>query len=132
MAAFAPGADTHVAVGFTLLGTLAALGALEHALMVLPLPATALWGWGFRSRAATAHSGRDGFSAEIGRCDPGGLERLLQAVAHGTYGRVDRLQGEAHAGDGWVRFDVAPGRPSLSAIDRGRPGSRSADRPVDV
>ena len=49
-AAFAPGADAFVAVGFTLLGTLAALGALEHALMVLPLPAAALWGWGFRSR----------------------------------------------------------------------------------
>lgn len=110
--AFAPsagnvGADAFTAVGFTLLGTLAALGALEHALMVLPLPATALWKWGFRSRA---------FSAEIGRCDPGGLERLLQAVARGSYGRVDRLQGVARAGDGWVRFDVAAGQPSLSVI----------------
>lgn len=109
--AFAPGADAFAAVGFTLLGTLAALGALEHALMVLPLPGgalTALWGWGFRSR---------GFSAELGRCDPGGLETLLHAVARGSYGRVDRLQGVARAGDGWVRFDVAAGRPSLAPTE---------------
>lgn len=106
--AFAPGADPFRATARTLLGTLVALGALEHLLMVVPLPATALWGWGFRSRA---------WSTELeGSCDPSGLERLLQAVAHGSFGRVDRLQGEARAGNGWVRFDVAGGRPSLAAM----------------
>ncbi|WP_376097099.1 putative photosynthetic complex assembly protein PuhE [Roseomonas sp. CCTCC AB2023176] len=121
--AFAPGADSFTAVGFTLLGTLAALGALEHALMLLPLPATLLWGWGFRSR---------GFSAELGQCDPGGLERLLQAVARGTYGRVDRLQGVVLVGEGWVRFDVAAGQPSLSpAAGQDGPGRVTATGRVD-
>ena len=106
--AFAPGAGAFQAVAYTLLGTLAALGLLEHALMVIPLPATALWGWGFRSRA---------WSTELeGSCDPGGLERLLQAIARGSFGPVDRLQGEARAGNGWVRFYVAEGQPSLAAI----------------
>jgi putative photosynthetic complex assembly protein 2 len=36
--------------GLALLGTLLALGALEHALLVLPLPPEALWRWGLRSR----------------------------------------------------------------------------------
>jgi putative photosynthetic complex assembly protein 2 len=36
--------------GQALLGTLLALGALEHALLVLPLPPEALWRWGLRSR----------------------------------------------------------------------------------
>lgn len=111
--AFAPGAsppggEAFHAVAFTLLGTLAALGALEHAFMVVPLPATALWGWGFRSRA---------WSTELeGSCDPGGLERLLHAVARGSFGPVDQLEGEARAGNGWVRFYVAGGQPSLAAM----------------
>ena len=106
--AFVPGADAFQTVAYTLLGTLAALGALEHLLMVVPLPATALWGWGFRSRA---------WSTELeGSCDPGGLERLLQAIARGSFGPVDRLQGEARAGNGWVRFYVAGGQPILAAI----------------
>lgn len=50
---FAAGADASQQVGFTLLGTLAALAALEHALMVVPLPnaTAALWGWGLKGRS---------------------------------------------------------------------------------
>lgn len=50
---FATGAEPAQQVGFTLLGTLAALAALEHALMVVPLPqaTTALWGWGLKGRS---------------------------------------------------------------------------------
>lgn len=35
--------------GLALVGTLLALGALEHALLVLPLPPEALWRWGLKS-----------------------------------------------------------------------------------
>lgn len=41
--------DFHVA-GYTLLASLMTLAILEHWFLVLPLPATALWGWGLRSR----------------------------------------------------------------------------------
>jgi putative photosynthetic complex assembly protein 2 len=38
------------ATAFTLLATLSALGLLEHWLMVLPVPETALWGWALGGR----------------------------------------------------------------------------------
>lgn len=38
--------------GIALVGTMLALGALEHWLLVLPLPTEALWRWGLRSHAA--------------------------------------------------------------------------------
>jgi putative photosynthetic complex assembly protein 2 len=50
LAALAPDATRHEAVGFTLLATLVALGLLEHVFMVLPVPADALWRWGLASR----------------------------------------------------------------------------------
>jgi putative photosynthetic complex assembly protein 2 len=40
--------------GLALTGTMLALGALEHWLLVLPLPTEALWRWGLRS-----HAGQD-------------------------------------------------------------------------
>lgn len=47
------------AAGFTFLATMTALAILEHGLMVLPIPAAALWAWSLKSRqpsgpAATA------------------------------------------------------------------------------
>jgi len=51
LAATAPDATRHEAVGFSLLATLVALGLLEHLFMVLPVPADALWRWGLASRA---------------------------------------------------------------------------------
>lgn len=44
--------DEATAVGHTLLATLAALGVLEHWLLVLPLPGDALWRWSLEGRAA--------------------------------------------------------------------------------
>lgn len=41
----------HQTAGLALTGTLLALGALEHWLLVLPLPAEALWRWGLSSHA---------------------------------------------------------------------------------
>jgi putative photosynthetic complex assembly protein 2 len=40
--------------GYMLLASLLALGVLEHWFMVLPLPISALWGWGMRSRPVRA------------------------------------------------------------------------------
>jgi putative photosynthetic complex assembly protein 2 len=53
LAATAPDATGHEAVGFTLLATLVALGLLEHVFMVLPISADALWRWGLASRSAS-------------------------------------------------------------------------------
>jgi len=55
-AATDPGAAPHAAAGFALLAVLAALALLEHALMVLPLSPSALWGWYLGRRRAGAAS----------------------------------------------------------------------------
>ncbi|MBP6676555.1 MAG: DUF3623 domain-containing protein, partial [Vitreoscilla sp.] len=48
----AGGSHAHHTAGLALVGTLLALGALEHWLLVLPLPTEALWRWGLRSHKA--------------------------------------------------------------------------------
>lgn len=52
--AFAATSSAFDTVAFALAGTLLALGVLEHWMMVLPIPATALWSLGMRSRDARA------------------------------------------------------------------------------
>jgi putative photosynthetic complex assembly protein 2 len=49
-------------------------------------------------------------------CDPEGLRVLLDAVARGAYGPLERVKGIAQAGSGWVHFDVAGGRASVMAF----------------
>jgi putative photosynthetic complex assembly protein 2 len=49
--ALAVSAGSFEATGYLLVATLALLGALEHAFLVLPLPATALWRWSLRPRS---------------------------------------------------------------------------------
>jgi putative photosynthetic complex assembly protein 2 len=49
-AAFAPGAGAFEVASMTLVACLLSLAILEHWLLVLPLPAEALWKWGMRSR----------------------------------------------------------------------------------
>lgn len=48
--ALAPGVAPARALALTLAGTMLALGILEHWLLVLPIPAAALWGWAMRQR----------------------------------------------------------------------------------
>ncbi len=48
----APGVSAFQRTGLALLITMLALGVLEHAMLVLPLPFTALWGWWVRRREA--------------------------------------------------------------------------------
>jgi putative photosynthetic complex assembly protein 2 len=50
--ATAPGVAPAAAVGSTLVATLLGLAVLEHLLLVLPIPATALWRWAMRDDAA--------------------------------------------------------------------------------
>ena len=62
------GATGHEAAGLALVGTLLALGALEHLMLVLPLPTEALWRWGLRSHARTAaDTGRAAASPVVAR-----------------------------------------------------------------
>ena len=49
-AAFAPHASAFDAAGYCFLSTLMFLAILEHWLLMLPLPAAALWGWSLTSR----------------------------------------------------------------------------------
>jgi putative photosynthetic complex assembly protein 2 len=48
-AALDPATAPAAAVGYTLVATLLVLAVVEHLLLVLPLPATALWRWAMRS-----------------------------------------------------------------------------------
>jgi putative photosynthetic complex assembly protein 2 len=49
MGAQAPGASAVTVVGITLVTTLLAMAIIEHLLLVLPLPTTALWRWAMRN-----------------------------------------------------------------------------------
>jgi putative photosynthetic complex assembly protein 2 len=48
--------------------------------------------------------------------EPESLLMLLDCLAHGAAGDLERLKGIARMGDGWVRFDIAGGRPSIAAF----------------
>jgi putative photosynthetic complex assembly protein 2 len=49
-------------------------------------------------------------------CHPEGLRDILEAVARGAYGQVERVKGIARAGTGWVHFDVSGGLPTVAAF----------------
>lgn len=57
-AAMAAPAGSYEAIALTLVGVLMALAVLEHWLLVLPLPAMALWTWSLSSRAIEAPTER--------------------------------------------------------------------------
>ena len=60
---------------------------------------------------------------------PDALLGVLDDVAAGRFGDVQRLKGVARAGAGWIRFDVAGGRPSIAAF---APGSDETARVVAI
>jgi putative photosynthetic complex assembly protein 2 len=163
-AALAADASAFEAAGYTFLTVLLALAILEHWLLVLPLPAAALWSWSLASRepnqssaaeardperaAATGyleeaagdldhdqghthdhghdhHDDRDADMTRglkswstglVGSFDASRLSRLLEKIAAGDYGEVDRVKGIARAGGGWVQFGVAGGRATMAAF----------------
>ncbi len=55
-AAFSGESSSFDIAGYTLVASLMALAVLEHWLLVLPLPAAALWSWGLKSREQHAAS----------------------------------------------------------------------------
>ena len=50
------------------------------------------------------------------RCDPQLLLDVLDAVADGAFGAVERVKGLVRAGVGWVRLDCAGGRAAMTAV----------------
>lgn len=48
--------------------------------------------------------------------EPESLLMLLNRLADGGAGDIERLKGIARMGDGWVRFDIAGGHPSIAAF----------------
>lgn len=62
-------------------------------------------------------------------CDPESLRALLDAVARGAFGPVERVKGIARAGSGWVHFDVAGGQASMMAF---APGENEQPRVVAI
>lgn len=54
MRALLPGTSTTEVVGLVLVSTMLAMAVLEHFLLVLPLPSTALWRWALRNRTTQA------------------------------------------------------------------------------
>jgi putative photosynthetic complex assembly protein 2 len=117
--ALAPGATAFDVVAAGLLGTLAALAVLEHWFLMLPLRIEALWRWAMECRAARGASAARSAAWEPGRaapCDAERLGRLLDDVADGAYGRVERLHGTLPATTGWLRFQIAEGRSSVERL----------------
>jgi putative photosynthetic complex assembly protein 2 len=72
-------AGTFEATGFTLLATLLALALLEHWMMIVPIPAALLWGWGLKSHEATARS-RDGTTGTLPLNDAAGFAKQVKPV----------------------------------------------------
>ncbi|MFO1035489.1 MAG: putative photosynthetic complex assembly protein PuhE [Geminicoccaceae bacterium] len=61
--------------------------------------------------------GLSSWSANLaGTCDIDELNALLEAVAQGAFGQVERVKGITRLGAGWVSFDVAGGRSSIAAF----------------
>ncbi|UIJ73259.1 putative photosynthetic complex assembly protein PuhE [Aurantimonas sp. HBX-1] len=50
-----------------------------------------------------------------GAVDAERLRETLAAIAAGEVGEIARMKGIVRAGEGWLRFDVAGGRPSIAA-----------------
>jgi putative photosynthetic complex assembly protein 2 len=68
------------------------------------------------SREGDSALGFQSWSATLsGVCDADRLRGLLDALAAGRYGRLERVKGIVRAEGGWVRFDLAGGRPAIAA-----------------
>lgn len=49
-------------------------------------------------------------------CDADALAKVLDAAVAGHFGQVARLKGLARVGKGWIQFDVAGGKKSMTAF----------------
>lgn len=55
-------------------------------------------------------------TALAGSFDASRLRPLLEKIAAGDFGEVDRVKGIARAGSGWVQFGVVGGRATMAAV----------------
>jgi G3E family GTPase len=51
-----------------------------------------------------------------GACDADALQSVLEAITRGKYGDIKRVKGLTKSGAGWLHFDVAGGRASMTAF----------------
>jgi len=51
-----------------------------------------------------------------GNCDADALQAVLNGVVRGKFGSIKRVKGITRSGAGWLSFDVAGGRSSISAF----------------
>ena len=74
-----------------------------------------------------AHHHEDGhglasWSGTLGAsCSADLLADLLPRITSGAFGEVERLKGLARVGEGWLRFDIAGGRVSMTAFSPAAP-----------
>jgi putative photosynthetic complex assembly protein 2 len=68
-------------------------------------------------------------TALLAPCDADGLQNVLEAVVSGRFGQVERMKGVVRSGAGWLRFDVAGGRPSMAAF---APNRKESGRVVAI
>ena len=122
--------------GYMLLTTLLFLAILEHWMLVLPVPVTALWQWALNARGTRRRSAADlgtdvsSWSTYLsGACDRDELQKLLDALAVGSFGGVERVKGITQTGSGWIKFDLAGGRCSIAAF---APGDHEQPRVVAI
>jgi putative photosynthetic complex assembly protein 2 len=78
--AFSATATAFEATGYTFLGTLMVLAILEHWLLVLPLPTTALWQWGLTSRVVRKPFDVEIVAGFLGAGKTSFMRRLLAAA----------------------------------------------------
>jgi G3E family GTPase len=69
---------------------------------------------------ATGELGFTSWNATLqNACDPDALQAVLDAITRGTYGDIKRVKGLTQSGAGWLHFDVAGGRASMTAFAAG-------------
>ena len=118
---------------YAMLATLMALAGLEHWFLVAPFDGNALWRFTQRGRKAEAVHPNEAWSlAPPAVCDQRDLRDVLELIAAGAFGDVDRVHGVAKTRGAWVRFDLANGgadiadfaprdaqQPLVTAVGRG-------------
>jgi putative photosynthetic complex assembly protein 2 len=69
---------------------------------------------------AESELGFTSWNTEIAEaCNADALQSLLDSVVKGKFGEIVRMKGLAKSGNGWLHFDVAGGRASMTAFAAG-------------
>jgi putative photosynthetic complex assembly protein 2 len=125
-------------VAYAMLGSLLALAVVEHWFLVVPLDGNALWRAFRRGPAATASWAGEAMSEEAALadafradpphlCDAGNIERLLESIAAGSFGAIERVHGLVRTEGDWVFFELKEGRPRMAVF-----GPRARAKPFVI